>query len=452
MLPRLTGRAFWDLAIWMVGLGLLTGLVFPFLVPLLGVPVEQAHSPAFFIATLTAGLAVGSLNFALAHLVFGPRLSLMAKRMRFVEDTVREVTFFGNWDRFDAKASEIPVDSEDEIGESAHAFNQLVQTLGRSHELVDAVSSFSRVLSSHLEFKTLAEQALHLLLHHTGANAGAILAENMGKLEVAARLGLREVGNIADSGYVRHALRNNALHRLSVPPDLVIDGVLTDFRPRDVIVAPVEFSGTPNGLVVLAAIEPFPGDVIRLLTLFLQGLGLALNNAMSHERLQHIAAIDPLTGLYNRRFGMTRLSEEYARALRNRSRMAILMFDIDYFKNVNDTHGHLVGDRYLIMVAQVAKRLLREGDILVRYGGEEFYAILPGAAVEAAREIGERLRHVVASSNVMDGETPVKTTVSIGITSYPEMAATSEEALLERADEALYAAKGGGRNRVVTLY
>lgn len=452
MLPRLTRRAFWDLAIWMVGLGLCTGVAFPFFVPLLGVPAETALTTPFFVATITAGLVVGSINFGLAHLVFRPRLRLLSTRMRFIEDTVREATFFGSWATINLRTYEVPVDSEDEIGDSARAFNQLVHTLGRSHEVVESVSTFSRVLSSHLEFKILGNQALELLLQHTGANAGAILVETVGNLEVVAKLGFRNIEEIVKSEHVRHTLRTNTVQRLKLPPDLVLDGVVVDFRARDVIVAPVEFNGSAFGLVILAAIDPVPGDVMRLLNLYLQGLGLALNNAMSHERLQHIAAIDPLTGLYNRRFGMTRLSEEYARALRHRSKLGIMMFDIDFFKNVNDTYGHMVGDRYLILVAQVARRVIREGDILVRYGGEEFYAILPGAAVEDARVIGERLRQIVASSSVMDGDQAVKTTVSIGITSYPEMAATSEDALLERADEALYAAKSGGRNRVVTLY
>jgi len=217
------------------------------------------------------------------------------------------------------------------------------------------------------------------------ANAGAILVENMGHLEVASQLGLHDVTGLSESGYVRDTLRTNRLRRLKVPPDLVIDSVVIDFRARDVIVAPVEFNDMPIGVVILATIEPFPSDVVRLLGLLLQGLGLALNNALSHERLQHIAAIDPLTSLYNRRFGLTRLSEEYARALRNRAKLGLMMFDIDHFKAINDTYGHLVGDRFLIMTAQVARRVLREGDILVRYGGEEFYGILPGASTEDAR-------------------------------------------------------------------
>ncbi|MBF0130852.1 MAG: GGDEF domain-containing protein [Alphaproteobacteria bacterium] len=451
-MPRLTRRAFRDLAIWMVGLGLLAGVAFPFFVLILGVPKELALTPRFFSATLVVGIVVGSVNFGLALLVFGPRLRLLSSRMRFVEDTVREATFFGNWDQFNPKSCAIPVDSEDEIGDSAGAFNKLVETLGRSHEVVEAVSSFSRALSSHLEFKILSNQALELLLMHTGANAGAILAENNGELGVVSKLGLRNVDEIATSGYVRQALRTKEIQRLRMPPDLVIDGVVIDFRAREVIVAPVEFSGTPFGVVILASVDLFPGDVMRLPGLLIQGLGLALNNAMSHERLQHISAVDPLTGLYNRRFGMTRLSEEYARALRMHGKLGVLMLDIDHFKNINDTHGHLVGDRYLILVAQVARRVLREGDILVRYGGEEFYAILPGASIGEAKEIAERLRHVIEGSTLMDGDQEVKTTVSIGITSYPEMAAISEDSLIERADEALYAAKAGGRNRVVTLY
>jgi len=182
--------------------------------------------------------------------------------------------------------------------------------------------------------------------------------------------------------------------------------------------------------------------------LFLQGLGLALNNAMAHDRLQRLAALDPLTGVYNRRFGLVRLHEEFGRAVRANTPVGILMLDIDHFKAVNDTYGHLVGDRLLKSICAIARSSLREGDVLLRYGGEEFLAVLPAASAEDLRLVGERLRRAVEDSALSDGAKTVRVTLSVGGAAYPNQNVESEEVLIRLADEALYRAKDSGRNRV----
>ncbi len=125
------------------------------------------------------------------------------------------------------------------------------------------------------------------------------------------------------------------------------------------------------------------------------------------------------------------------------------MFDIDHFKKVNDTYGHLAGDRVLIQVAKTARAALREGDILMRYGGEEFLVILPAASKANSRDVGERLRRMVEETSVTDGDQVIRITISIGVTSFPELEVADEQELVERADEMLYKAKESGRNRVL---
>ena len=448
MLPRLTRKAFRDLAIWMVGFGLLAGIAFPFFVMAMGVDREQALTPPFFLATLVAGLLVGAVNFGLAHMVFRPRLGLLSTRMGTVESALREAMFSGDIGQCDPESCRLPEDSEDEIGNAARSFNQLVNTLARSQEVENAVNGFSKALSTHLDFGPLTQAALDMLLRHTGASAGAILVEQDGALQAAANQGLKNTERLADSDRVRRALRTGEHELLILPSDVFVEGTLTDFRPKAVLVVPVEYNQVHFGAVILATATTFPVDVVRLLGLFSQNLGLALHNSMAHERLQRLAAIDPMTGLYNRRFGQTRLHEEFTRAVRADGAMGVLIFDIDHFKKVNDTYGHLIGDRVLIRVAKAARQAFREGDILVRYGGEEFYAILPGASVKDAQEIGERLRHIVEDTEIVDGDQIIKVTISVGACAYPELAVENEEALVKRADEALYAAKRNGRNQV----
>jgi len=217
---------------------------------------------------------------------------------------------------------------------------------------------------------------------------------------------------------------------------------------REIVVAPVIFKSVPLGVIVLATVSTFGRDAIELLDQFRADLGLAFNNALAHDRLERLAAIDPLTDAYNRRFGLGRLREESARAVRAESPLGLLMVDLDHFKAVNDTYGHLVGDRVLRSVAGACRRVIREGDVLVRYGGEEFLVLLPGAGLDDVTQVGERIRRAVAETVVDDADSRLSVTVSLGATTYRDTA-DSPDALIAMADRALYRAKDEGRDRLV---
>ncbi|MDD2769412.1 MAG: GGDEF domain-containing protein, partial [Methylococcus sp.] len=233
-----------------------------------------------------------------------------------------------------------------------------------------------------------------------------------------------------------------------LPEDLVVDGMLAKFRPREIIIDPVLHKEVVLGAVVLASGTGFSGEDRNRLDVFEKGLALALHNALLYDRLQTLAALDPLTGTYNRRFGMARLHEEFRRAVRMDLPLGLLMFDIDYFKRINDTYGHLAGDRVLSRVAKAARSVLREGDILMRYGGEEFIAVLPAASTPDVEYVAERLRHIVEDLALTDGDQTIRVTVSVGATAFPDTEVDDDTALVNHADKALYTAKSGGRNRV----
>jgi diguanylate cyclase (GGDEF)-like protein len=167
--------------------------------------------------------------------------------------------------------------------------------------------------------------------------------------------------------------------------------------------------------------------------------------------MQTLAAVDSLTGLYNRRFGSKRLQEEYGRAIRSNTPISLLMFDIDHFKNVNDTYGHLNGDRVLVNVAKIATTAIREGDVLLRYGGEEFLCVLPGANQKDAMLVAERIRIMVMDSSLKHAEQEIKVTVSLGTATFPNPNIASCEQFVKYADEAMYTAKETGRNRIVSI-
>ena len=169
----------------------------------------------------------------------------------------------------------------------------------------------------------------------------------------------------------------------------------------------------------------------------------------ANAKLHELTMTDDLTGLYNQRWLLTRLGEEFARAQRHNLALAVLMLDLDRFKEVNDSHGHIFGSAVLRRVGDVLKQGVRGIDVAVRYGGDEFCVVLPQTTLPGAVAVAERLRATIARSDVGEPNEPVKVTISIGVSALGECEATDARGLLLAADKALYAAKEQGRNRVV---
>ncbi|MBI5757313.1 MAG: GGDEF domain-containing protein [Planctomycetales bacterium] len=156
------------------------------------------------------------------------------------------------------------------------------------------------------------------------------------------------------------------------------------------------------------------------------------------------ALTDPLTGLDNRRSLDQELKRQVARVNRHGSHVCVVMIDLDHFKKVNDRFGHLIGDELLRTVSGLIKRVMRDGDFVARYGGEEFACILPNTSLEDSQIPAERIRCEIAAHSMKVGNANVSPTVSIGISECT--AGDTVEQFVHRADQALYAAKGSGRN------
>lgn len=165
------------------------------------------------------------------------------------------------------------------------------------------------------------------------------------------------------------------------------------------------------------------------------------------ETLRQEAIHDSLTSLFNRRFLDESLPLLLARLKRDHSPVTILMLDIDHFKDVNDSYGHQVGDAVLQALGNALKTSVRAGDIVCRYGGEEFILVLPGMRAEDGRMQAEKLRMMIASLTVSGRDQSVSVTISIGGSVFPHDGTSSDE-LIAVADRALYRAKQNGRNRV----
>jgi two-component system cell cycle response regulator len=171
-----------------------------------------------------------------------------------------------------------------------------------------------------------------------------------------------------------------------------------------------------------------------------------------HEQMYESALRDALTKLFNKRYFLDRLDGELRFARRHNTNVAVLMVDVDHFKGVNDTHGHLAGDAVLANISTIIARAVRNEDVVARFGGEELGIILRQVPHEAARQLAERLRRLVETAATTGADTSgkqLKVTVSIGVASFPNAKAIDTVAgLIEAADQALYRAKHAGRNRV----
>lgn len=204
-----------------------------------------------------------------------------------------------------------------------------------------------------------------------------------------------------------------------------------------------------NGTKVTAPTELRDGDKIQVGrgTVIRFGFQDDLDESF-HENLMSSALRDGLTKLFNKKYFLERLDSELKFAQRHETALSLLMIDIDYFKKINDTMGHLAGDTVLTTVASVLLKAVRNEDVVARFGGEEFAIILRAIAMDSAQVTAERLRKLVEATRIPLEGRETKATVSIGFATYPLTPCKTPEELVEAADKALYRAKHAGRNRV----
>jgi diguanylate cyclase (GGDEF)-like protein len=190
------------------------------------------------------------------------------------------------------------------------------------------------------------------------------------------------------------------------------------------------------------------GDMLRFGTAILRFLFGSNIEASYHEEIYKMSILDGLTGAHNKRHFLEFLERELIRARRHASSLSLVMFDIDHFKRINDTHGHLTGDAVLKELGQRLRPEIRREDLLARYGGEEFAVVLVSTSVRHALDFAEEMRALVEREPFRHEALVLPVTVSVGVAELePRM--VGHEELIARADANLYAAKRGGRNRVV---
>jgi diguanylate cyclase (GGDEF)-like protein len=224
--------------------------------------------------------------------------------------------------------------------------------------------------------------------------------------------------------------------RLAVPP------------MRSTLVVPLLVHERALGTLVLGAKRPGAlGDAVRpTLEVLASHMAVSLANARMVKKLEDMAMTDGLTGLLNKRALCDMAAQKVAGAVRFARQLSVLVTDIDYFKKVNDAHGHDVGDVVLRGLGEILRRAKRANDVVARFGGEEFVVVCEETDAKGAMLLAERIRKEVEATSFATPEGPLKVTCSIGIATFPE-AGRDWESLFRAADSSLYVSKSGGRNR-----
>jgi len=331
-------------------------------------------------------------------------------------------------------------------------------------EELDGLSEENAMLSelgSYLQVCVTKEEAYEVLLAH----ARALFSENSGALyRLAEGASADCVLSWGDERAVLAepvqnqdcwALRRGELHESRTGRATLRCRHHIEFDSGCQICVPVMTQNGPIGLLTLHI--PKANDSTDLdsnaarnrsiLSGIADRLGTTLSGIELRTRLHEDSIRDPLTRLYNRRFLDDSLRRELLRARRAETPLSVIMLDLDNFKRINDEYGHDVGDQVLMLLARQLSQVVREEDIVYRYGGEEFVIVLPGANVEVAKQRALDARRVTREMRIETDNGPLHVTLSAGVSTYPDHG-NSEEELIIQADKALYVAKQSGRNRV----
>ncbi len=237
-----------------------------------------------------------------------------------------------------------------------------------------------------------------------------------------------------------------------------VRSVIAPLGIRSIVVVPVIFRNEVIGTLFLRtsrAGHTFTQREIRLCNAIANASTNTLYNAFLYEKLatektklEKFAITDYLTGTYNIRYFYHRLEEEFSRSQRYKTPLSCIMFDIDYFKKINDTYGHRIGDMVLREFAQCVKKHTRKSDVFARYGGEEFIVLLTQTFKEGATAEAERLRQIIKGQRFKSLKNKKGITVSIGISYYPNKKIKTQDDLITFADNALFNAKNSGRDQI----
>ena len=318
----------------------------------------------------------------------------------------------------------------------------------------DALLDIVRAVNTTLEPQRIADLIVERAATWVPAPCWAVVSADLsGQLSVLADRGL-----MPDMGPAVYMVAGWVMQRGEefVAADLRTDTRLKDPTVGSVVSFPLSCRGRRVGALigldrVASSREPrlAPAN-LRAVRVLLEPAAVALDNALLLRRAEALSVTDDLTHLYNSRYLNTVLRRETKRASRSGRPLSLLFIDLDGFKSVNDTHGHLYGSRALVEAAAVIRGSARETDVVARFGGDEFALVLPDTGGEGAFAVGERIRERIAAHKFLAGDgLDLHLTASVGVATLPDVAASADE-LVQAADKAMYHVKDTGKNGIHT--
>jgi diguanylate cyclase (GGDEF)-like protein len=317
----------------------------------------------------------------------------------------------------------------------------------------DALLDIVRAVNATLEPPKIADLIVDRSSTWIPAPGWAVVcADQAGELTVLADRGLQP-----DMGPAVSVIGEWVMARGQefVTADLARDSRVTDPTVGAVIALPLSCRGRRIGALIAldrhpSAREPrLSAPMLRAVRVLLEPAAVALDNAVLLKRAEALSVTDDLTRLYNSRYLNQVLRRETKRASRSGRPLSLLFIDLDGFKGVNDTHGHLYGSRALVEAAAVIRSSARETDMVARFGGDEFALVLPDTGGEGAFAVGERIRERIAEYRFLTADgLDIHLTASVGVATLPDVAASADE-LVAAADKAMYHVKETGKNGIV---
>ncbi len=432
--------------------GLIMGIVFmPISQLLIGLPVERVYSVGYGFMCIAAGLFVSFISFVVVKFVVLNRLnnfsvnikSITQNIMNYKEGEIESIT--------DCENCYIRLDSKDVLGELAGKYNSLVRVIRALFWQYERIDDFFSTLNRSLELDILDKSMGEFLCSITASLGVEVyhLDKDMLLYKEYSK-GVKTLLNDNRKDSLRDIIFTGKVIELKDGEVDLVEFGTGKIKPSEIAYFPFGKDEINRGVVVLYMKAYLSKNMKKLLERLLQEYTLALKSSLAYEKMQKMAAFDDLTNIYNRRFGLRRLKEEYQRAKRTSGCLCVLMFDIDHFKRVNDTYGHQAGDFILSSFAKILQQNFREEDVVMRYGGEEFLCALSNANIEDSYKRAETIREQVASSIFTWKDININITVSCGISSFvsKDEDRTIEE-IIKEADERLYIAKNSGRNRCI---
>lgn len=327
-----------------------------------------------------------------------------------------------------------------------------------ARNIAETLREAGLTLSSKLDFKQISAVILDLLKRVIPYDVGAFMTVEGTELKLAAIKRPSDFRNLIGESYpvTGSRLCNMAVQRKRPLISAVAgpEDILLPLRPdQDVhsfLGVPVVFRDQVTGLIALYNFgdRAFAEEDAEVADLFAGQVAIALDNSRRVEIMEKQAVTDELTGLYNRRAFAVMGEKEVGRARRYQRPLALIFFDIDHFKAVNDSHGHQIGDYVLRVLTDLVTRTTRATDIVCRYGGEEFIVLMPEASRDEGLAMAERLRQEISRMTVVTAAGTLSLTVSLGVAELGPEEGENLESLIARADRAMYQAKAAGRNAV----